>query len=599
MLCFMARSGGFHDRALVSVIRSSMVYRRLLSYARPYVAPMLLGVMLTGIASLATIGYAAAVKFLMQAVSEHSLRTLELALLGGLTLNILKNAALYAGGYTMTAVGQKIVNRMRNDLFSRIQFLPLQVFDRWRSGELMSRFSNDIALMIVGVTQFPLLTSALLTLIGALAVMFYLDWVLTLVTLAVAPLVSLAVFRFSLAVRNFTRLLLESVADVNSTLQESIESMRIVKAFAREPYEVRRFQDRNDAYLGTAMKLAQISLTQVPVVDFLVTLGLLVLAGAAFYELVIGRKSPPELAAFLTLAIAASNPINQLTNYFGDLNKALIGANRVFEILDLPVEVRDAPGAKQLRDVRGAVEFQNVHFSYDGTHEVLRGVTAQLQPGEVVALVGPSGAGKTTLVNLVPRFYTPTAGSVIIDGQDLRDVSLVSLRDAIAIVPQDPLLFSTSIEQNIRYGRLEASPEEVREAARLANAHDFITGFPDGYGTLVGARGIRLSGGERQRIAIARAILRNPRILILDEATSSLDAHSEELINQALERLLVGRTTFIIAHRLSTIRRATTILVLADGKVVESGQHADLLERGGMYATLYRTQMLHPAVGSV
>ena len=211
-----------------------MVYRRLLSYARPYVGPMLLGVMLTGIASLATIGYAAAVKFLMQAVSEHSLRTLELALLGGLTLNILKNAALYAGGYTMTAVGQKIVNRMRNDLFSRIQFLPLQVFDRWRSGELMSRFSNDIALMIVGVTQFPLLTSALLTLIGALAVMFYLDWVLTLVTLAVAPLVSLAVFRFSLAVRNFTRLLLESVADVNSTLQESIESMRIVKAFARE-----------------------------------------------------------------------------------------------------------------------------------------------------------------------------------------------------------------------------------------------------------------------------------------------------------------------------------------------------------------------------
>ncbi|HLW37075.1 MAG TPA: ABC transporter ATP-binding protein [Candidatus Eremiobacteraceae bacterium] len=575
-----------------------MVYRRLLTYARPYIGPMLLGIALTAIASLATIGYAGAVRMLITAVSDHSLRTLELALLAGLSLNILKNAAQYAGGYTMTTVGQRVVAKMRTDLFARIQFLPLQVFDRWRSGDLMSRFSNDVGLMVVGVTQFPLLTSALLTLVGALCYMFYLDWVLTLFTMAVAPLVSFAVFRFSLMLRNFTAISLKSIADVNSTLQESLESMRIVKAFAREPYEVNRFQERNDAYLSASMKLAQISLTQVPVVDFLVTLGLLVLAGVSFYELVIGRKTPAELAAFLTLAIAASNPINQLTNYFGDLNKAIVGAKRVFEVLDLPVEVRDAPGAQRLSDVRGALEFKDVRFSYDGKHEVLRGVSVKVEPGEVVALVGPSGAGKTTLVNLIPRFYVPTAGSVFVDGQDLRNVTLGSLRDAIAIVPQDPLLFSTSVEQNIRYGRLDASFDEVREAARLANADDFIRAFPDGYDTLVGARGIRLSGGERQRISIARAILRDPRILILDEATSSLDAHSEALINEALQRLLLGRTTFIIAHRLSTIRRATTILVLADGKVVESGQHAELLARGGVYATLYRTQMLQPTASS-
>ncbi len=569
-----------------------MVYRRLLTYARAFIPQLLLGVSVTAVASLATIGYALAVKMLITAVQQHSLRTLELALLGGLALNIVKNLAQYAGGYTMTNVGQKVVAKVRGDLFSRIQFLPLQVFDRWRSGELISRFDNDVGLMVSGVTSLPLLTSALLTLTGALGYMFYLDWVLTLVTIAVAPLVSFAVFRFSLIIRKMTQMSLSRVADVNAALQESLESMRVIKAFAREPYEVRRFLDRNDAYLGAAMKLAQISLTQTPVVDFLVTAGLLVLAGVSFYELVIGRKTPEQLAAFLTLAVAASNPLNQLTNYFGDLNKALVGARRIFEILDLPVEVRDAPGARKLVDVRGEVQFQDVRFAYDGKNEVLKGVSAEVGPGEVIALVGPSGAGKTTLVNLIPRFYIPTSGLVRIDGQDLRDVTLVSLREAIAIVPQDPQLFSDTIEQNIRYGRLDATREQIEEAAKLANAHAFITSFPDGYRTLVGARGLRLSGGERQRIAIARAILRDPRILILDEATSSLDAQSEALINEALSRLLVGRTTFIIAHRLSTIRRATTIFVLADGKIVEHGRHGELLARDGMYAKLYRTQML-------
>ncbi|MDQ6766855.1 MAG: ABC transporter ATP-binding protein/permease [Candidatus Eremiobacteraeota bacterium] len=575
-----------------------MVYRRLLGYARAYVPQLLVGVAVMGLASLATIGYALAVKKLIEAVQLHSLRTLELALLGGLGLNIVKNLAQYAGGYTMTNVGQKVVARVRGDLFSRIQFLPLQVFDRWRSGELISRFDNDVGLMVGGVTSLPLLTSALLTLAGALSYMFYLDWVLTLVTIAVAPLVSFAVFRFGLIIRRMTQMALSRVADVNAALQEALSSMRVIKAFAREPYEIRRFLDRNDAYLGAAMKLAQISLTQVPVVDFLVTFGLLILAGVSFYELVIGRKSPEELAAFLTLAIAASNPINQLTNYFGDLNKALVGARRIFEVLDLPVEVRDAPGARKLVDVRGDVEFDDIRFAYDGTNEVLKGVSAQVRPGEIIALVGPSGAGKTTLVNLIPRFYIPTHGTVRIDGQDLREVTLASLREAIAIVPQDPQLFSDSIEQNIRYGRLDATHEEVEEAAKLANAHNFISSFPEGYRTLVGARGLRLSGGERQRVAIARAILRDPRILILDEATSSLDAQSEALINEALERLLVGRTTFIIAHRLSTIRRATTILVLSEGKIVEHGKHADLLARNGMYAALYRTQMLHPTASS-
>jgi ATP-binding cassette, subfamily B, bacterial MsbA len=571
-----------------------MVYRRLTAYARPFVPRMLVGVLLTGVASLATVGYAFAVKMLITSVQQHSLHTLLLALLAGLALNIIKNVAQYAGGYNMTTVGQKVVAKLRTDLFTRVQYLPLPVFDRWRPGELISRFDIDVSLMVSGVTSLPLFTSAVITLLGALTYMFYLDWVLTLVTLAVAPLVSVAVYRFSLIVRNVTRDSLARVADVNVALQESLQSLRIIKAFAREPYEVQRFKERNDAYLGAAMKLAQISLTQVPVIDFVVTVGLLVLAGVSFYELVTGQKTPAELAQFLTVAVVASNPINQLTNYYNDLNKAAVGARRIFDILDLPVEERDAPGSRRLTNVFGSVTFEHVHFTYDDRHEVLRGVSAEVEPGEIVAVVGPSGAGKTTLVNLIPRFYIPTAGIVRIDGNDLSELTLASIREAIAIVPQDPQLFSDTVEQNIRYGRLDASRAEVEQAARLANAHEFITSFPDGYRTPVGARGVRLSGGERQRISIARAILRNPKILILDEATSQLDAQSEALISEALDRLLVGRTTFIIAHRLSTIRRATAILVLVDGKIVEQGKHADLLARGGVYARLYRTQMMHP-----
>jgi subfamily B ATP-binding cassette protein MsbA len=575
-----------------------MVYRRLLDYARPMLWPMLGGVVLTALASTATIGYAKAVTTLFAAVQSHSLTLLEIGLLAALGLNIIKNAAQYAGSYTMQGVGQKVIAKIRGDLFTRIQFLPLNIFDRWSRGEVQTRFDMDVNLMVTGVTSLPLLCSAVLTLSGALIYMFYLDWVLTLLTIAVAPLVTFAVIRFSSLVRRATAQSLGGVAEINNALQESLDSMRVIKAFAREPYQVRRFIDLNNAYLGMSMKLAQILLTQVPIIDFLVTLGLLTLAGVSFYELVIGRKTPAELAQFLTLAIAASNPINQLANYFADLMKALVGARRIFEVLDLPVEEPDAPGAHRLAYVEGAVEFQNVQFAYDGKTEVLRGVSATVKPGEVIALVGPSGAGKTTLVNLVPRFYAPTSGAVLIDGQDIKDVTLVSLRESLAIVPQDPQLFSDTIEHNIRYGRLDATPAEIEEAAKLANAHGFISKFPRGYQTMVGTRGIRLSGGERQRVAIARALLRNPRILILDEATSSLDAQSEALIQEALERLLVGRTTFIIAHRLSTIRKATTILVMSEGRIVEQGNHAELLARDGLYAKLYRTQMLHPTASS-
>ncbi|HKW45583.1 MAG TPA: ABC transporter ATP-binding protein [Candidatus Eremiobacteraceae bacterium] len=572
-----------------------MVYKRLLAYARPHAWQMLLGLLCTALGSAATIAYFKVAESLVSAVQGKSVNLLFATLAGFALLNLVKNAATYAGSYTIAAVGQQIVARVRAELFRRIESLPLQVFDRWRGGELMSRFSNDVNFMVQGVNSAPQFVGAVLTLAGSIVAMIVVNWHLLLVLLAVAPFVSFAVSRFSSVLRGVTGTSLARVADVNSVLQESIDSMRVIKAFGREPYELARFTNSNDAYLGASLKMSQIALTQTPVVDVIVSLGLAILAGYSFYEVVTGRLTMQQWAAFFTLAMVSGNPVNQISNYVSDLNKAIIGARRAFEVLDLPVEASDAPSALPLLDVRGQIEFANVHFSYDGQTDVLKGVTTRVAPGDVVALVGPSGSGKTTIVNLIPRFYAPTSGAIYVDGYDIEHVTLASLRASIAIVPQDPQLFSDTIEQNIRYGRLNATKAEVRDAARQANAHDFITRFPDGYDTRVGARGMRLSGGERQRIAIARAILRAPRILILDEATSSLDAESEALINEALERLLVGRTTFIIAHRLSTIRRATSILVIVDGQVAEQGTHADLLARNGVYTRLHAASAMGAA----
>ncbi|HLJ83699.1 MAG TPA: ABC transporter ATP-binding protein [Candidatus Eremiobacteraceae bacterium] len=572
-----------------------MVYKRLLNYARPHAWRIALGLACTALGSAATIAYFKVAESIVSSVQGKSLNLLFETLLAFAILNLIKNAATYAGSYTIAATGQQIVARIRSELFRRIEYLPLNVFDRWRGGELLSRFSNDVNIMVQGVMSSPQFIGAILTLVGSVVAMAVVNWRLLLVLMAVAPFVSYAVSRFSVMLRGVTGTSLARVADVNAVFVESIDSMRVIKAFGREEHEFGRFTDRNDAYLGASLKMTQIALTQTPVVDVIVSLGLAILAGYSFYEVVIGRLSIQEWAAFFTLAMVSGNPVSQISNYVGDLNKAYIGAKRAFEILDLPVEASDAPGATPLKDVHGAVEFSDVRFSYDGVNDVLKGVTASIAPGDIVALVGPSGSGKTTIVNLIPRFYSPTHGAVSVDGRDIRTATLDTLRGAIAIVPQDPQLFSGTIADNVRYGRLDATAEEVRDAAAQANADEFVSKFPNGYQTLVGARGIRLSGGERQRIAIARAILRKPRILILDEATSSLDAQSEALINDALDRLLVGRTTFIIAHRLSTIRRATLILVIDEGRVVERGTHAELIAREGLYARLYRTQQLEPA----
>jgi ATP-binding cassette, subfamily B, bacterial MsbA len=574
------------------------ILQRLAGEARPYYPRILVATLLGTLAGVLTLVPPSAFRIIINRVLAPprgvapDVHTLVLALSATFLALVLANAATYAQTYLTAWSGQHLIARLRTALFERVLNLPLGEFDKWRPGELIARFSTDLQLMTDAVSvSLPQLVVALVTFVSSFVYMLYLDWLLTITLLIVAPLVSLAVSTFQKLITQSTRQAQERIADLSANLTEVLQSHRVVKAFGRERYEIERFQTRNEDFFGAYMKLTQFIQTQPLVVSTIMVAAVVVIMALSIREVLVGRLDTGTVFMYWALLVNLMNPMNRVAAFVGDINKAIVGAGRVFEILDLPVEVRDPASARSLPTIRGRIEFENVSFSY-GPDETpaLSGVNAIVDEGEIVALVGPSGAGKTTLVNLVPRFYQPGRGRVRIDGVDLATVRLADLRRAIAIVPQDVQLFRASILDNIRYGRLEASDEDVLLAAREANVDDFVRAFPLGYRTEAGERGIRLSGGERQRIAIARAILRDPRILILDEATSALDSHSEALIEEALDRLLPGRTTLIIAHRLSTIRRAHKVLYIEAGSVVEIGTHEELLARGGAYARLHAKQ---------
>jgi subfamily B ATP-binding cassette protein MsbA len=505
---------------------------------------------------------------------------------------ILGAVATYGQSYLMAWSGQHLIAKMRARLFERVLRLPLGEFAKWRPGDLIARFNSDLQIMTDAVSiSLPQLITNTVTFVSSFVLMVYMDWLLTCSLIFVAPIISLAVSRFQRLISANTTRSQQRISDLSATLTEALTGQRIIKAFGREGYEAERFRHRNDEYFAVYMKLTQFIQTQPLVLSVLMTTAVVGIIWLSTREVVVGRLNVGELFQYWALLANLINPMNRFAAFVGELSKALVGAGRVYEVLDLPVERPDKPGAVPLQNVRGRIVFDRVRFAYSPEEPpVLDEFSAEIEAGQIVALVGPSGAGKTTIVNLVPRFYEPQSGRIVLDGVDLADVRLADLRGAIGIVPQEAQLFRGSIRENIRYGRLSASEDEVRVAAREANAEEFILGFPDGYDTEVGERGMRLSGGQRQRVAIARAILRDPRILILDEATSALDSHSEALIEQALDRLLPGRTTLIIAHRLSTIRRAHTILYIEAGRVVEMGSHESLLAKGGAYARLHATQ---------
>jgi subfamily B ATP-binding cassette protein MsbA len=568
-------------------------FRRLLREARPYYGRLAVGALLGVLAGVAPLTLAKVAGLLQSDILvAHPRWSVVLLVIGLIVVSqIVGNAASYGQAYLTAYSGQKMVATFRARMFDHIARMPLRDFDRWRPGELQSRMSVDLALMTDAISiSLPQFVQVVVTFVGALVYMLWLDWFLSVVLFVAAPIIAWVVGRFNALIVNGTKRAQERIADLSSNLVEVLANERVVKAFRREDYESARFADANERYFGASMKVTQFNQTQAPVLSLVVMFALCVVIGLTAREVESGRLSPSSAWEFWTATGLLINPMNRFSIFFADFARAFVGASRVFEVLDLPLERADPPDAIPLPAIVGDVRFEHVRFAYDDEHLVLEDFNAEMLHGEVVALVGPSGAGKSTIVNLVPRFYGPQGGRITVDGADIARVRLDDLRNAIALVPQETQLFNGTIAENIRYGRLGASDEEIVAAAREANADEFVRRLPDGYATIVGERGIRLSGGQRQRIAIARAILRDPRILILDEATSALDSHSEALIEEALDRLLPGRTTLIIAHRLSTIRRATKILYIEGGRVRETGTHESLLAAGGAYADLHAAQ---------
>jgi subfamily B ATP-binding cassette protein MsbA len=568
-------------------------FRRLLREARPFYGRLVIGSLLGILAGIAPLTLAKVAGYLQDSVlvphpDWNALLLVVVLIIGS---QLVGNAAAYGQAYLTAFSGQRMVATFRANMFDRIARMPLAEFDRWRPGELQSRMSNDLGLMTDAISiSLPQFVQVTVTFIGALVYMLWLDWFLAVVLLVVAPIVAWVVSKFNTLIVTGTRRAQERIADLSSNLTEVLANERIVKAFRREDFERDRFAAANERYFGAYMKVTQFNQTQTPVLAFIVMLALCAIIALTAREVAVGRLRPATAWEFWTATGLLINPMNRFSIFFADFARAFVGAGRVFEVLDLPVERDDPPGAIPLPNIVGDVRFEGVGFEYEDGRPVLDDFSAEMLHGEVVALVGPSGAGKSTIVNLVPRFYDVQRGRITVDAVDIANVRLGDLRDAIAIVPQETQLFNGTIADNIRYGRLEATDAEILAAAKESNADEFVQRLPDAYATVVGERGIRLSGGQRQRIAIARAILRDPRILILDEATSALDSHSEALIEDALDRLLPGRTTLIIAHRLSTIRRATKILYIEGGRVRETGTHEALIAAGGAYADLHAAQ---------
>jgi ATP-binding cassette, subfamily B, bacterial MsbA len=572
---------------------------RLAREGRPYYTRLLLAIGLGAVNSLLVLVGPWAFGNIINKVIDpathggHSdLRTLYLLLAAIYVSLVLSGLATYGTSYVTTWSGQRFLANLRQGLYERLLSLPLQDFDRWRPGELIARFNSDLQVMSDAVSvSLPQLIIVLLTFLSTFSAMIYIDWLLTLVLVLIVPPMSFTVSRFQKLIGSSMQRSQSRIANLSATLTEILSAQRIVKAFGREDFESKRFRNRNDDYFGAFMKVNQFVYMQPVVITAILTAGVVVIIWLSIREVLVGRLNQGILWTYWLLVVNLVNPLNRTAAFFGDLSKALVSTGRAYELLDLPVEEEAVAAPAPMPRIAGRIEFDRVWFSYGADESpALADVTATIEAGEIVALVGPSGAGKTTLVNMIPRFYNPQRGRVLIDGIDIAGVRLADLRAQIAIVPQDPQLFRTSVADNIRYGRLDASDDDVRNAAVEANADEFIQTLPEGYATEVGERGYRLSGGQRQRIAIARAIVRDPRILILDEATSALDRHSEALIESALDRLLPGRTTLIIAHRLSTIRRASTILYIESGRVVETGSHDALLARNGAYARLHAAQ---------
>ena len=568
------------------------LYLRILKFIRPYLGRLIAAGFCTVMTAAANLYVPWIVRDVIDKVFQNKdSDLLNLISLGIVVIFFARGIFYYGQSYLMNYVGESIVIDVRGIVYRKLMTLSTHFFDTNKLGTIMSYVTNDVAAlqgaMVANSIEIITETSVL---IGSVGAMVYLDWKLTLFTFCTFPVVLFFMDFFGKKIRKSGHRIQQATADITSILQETLAATRVVKSFVREPYEIARFDQQNKANFYANMKSAKLMGTLSPVIEFIAALGVTAIIWFGGRSVIGGDITAGSLVAVLVYAINISNPIKRIARVLGSIQKALAAAERVFYIMDLTDTIPQKPDAITLPSVEGHVEFRHVSFAYTKGETILHDVSFSAKPGQAIALVGPSGAGKSTVASLLPRFYDVTEGAIFVDGHDVRDVTLASLREQVGIVPQETNLFNDTVYNNILYGRLDATRDEVIAAAKAANADEFIQQLPKGYDTQLGDRGVNISGGQRQRISIARAILKNPRILILDEATSALDTESERIVQEALDRLMVGRTSFVIAHRLSTIQNAAKIIVLDKGSIVEEGTHQQLMAKHGLYAHLHDIQ---------
>ncbi len=565
------------------------MYFRIIKYARPYLKHFLVAFIFATLFAVANFFFLPLMRDLTKVISSKNMRMFNLNVAYIAVLYGIRTASQFIQTYWMAYITSRLTIDLRMEMFTHIQRMSLDFFEKYRQGDIISRVVSDIsAIELVIKDSFVQLIPQTFTLIGAVTYLFILNWKLAAMMFLMVPLFIYIIQALAGRSRKYTSKMQRKNADVLSVLQESLAGIRIVKAFSMENHEIKRFLRQNEQNFIFTMKNVRVNALQEPLVGFLQFLSIIFVFWFGFREIIIGNMIIADLMAFITGVFLIIEPVQALSKAYTKVQASMASAERIFGILDLIPTVTDKKDAIKVENVDGNIEFKNVSFAYDKSEgNVLDNVDFKVKTGETIALVGPSGGGKTTLVNLVARFYDVSEGALLVDGQDIRDISMASYRKFIAMVPQETILFRGSIESNIVYGKPGATRKEVEAAAKAANAEEFILKMKNKYVTRLGDSGQKLSGGQKQRIAIARAILKNPKILILDEATSALDNESEKLVQDALDKLMKGRTTFVIAHRLSTIINADRILVVDGGKIVEEGTHDMLIAYNGLYKSLY------------
>ncbi|MCK5242912.1 lipid A export permease/ATP-binding protein MsbA [bacterium] len=572
------------------------LYLRLLIYAKPYVGRIVAAMICLGLtAALTAIGM-----YLIKPVLDNvfgnsdqaqALFYLHLVPAAIILTYLFKGLFTYGQDYLINNIGNRIVMDIRNQLYAHLLQQELAFFHGQRSGLLISRITHDATLMQAAVSNvLGRLMGSILHIVALVCLLFYLDWKLAFISLFVFPVAVYPIIHIGKALRRISKDSQAKMADVTTILHETITGIRVVKAFAMQPYEIKRFKQELRHYFDLVMRALRKTAISSPLMEFIGSIGICFMIVWSGTQVINGQSTAGTFFAFLGGLASLYPQVKSIAGINNTVQQALAAAQRVFELLDKESVIQDAKHVKHIKTVKSKIEFKNVDFAYQPEKTILKNIQFTVHAGEVLAIVGRSGAGKTTLVDLLPRFMDVTNGQILIDGVNLKQIGVQSLRSLIGLVTQDTILFNDTIRNNIAYGKPNATLEEIEAAAKAANAHDFILHTKQGYDTQIGERGVKLSGGQRQRLAIARAILKNPPVLVLDEATSALDTESERLIQAALEKLMVNRTTFVIAHRLSTVQHANQIIVVDEGKIVERGRHAELMRKNGIYRKLVRLQ---------